>query len=109
MLRGEHSAIPSTCIKLLFVIKMFVLSIIEWPLKTGFTVVHFNSSSQRVSEESFSVHSSQIKNISVCLIGNLYVGQTHPLSAVSCSVEHFPPHTCKSHYNENSNLMNFKG
>ena len=34
----EHSAILSTFIKLLFVIKIFVKSIFEWPLKTGFTV-----------------------------------------------------------------------
>ena len=39
MLQGEHSAIFSTFIKLPFVIKIFVLSIFEWPLKTGFTVV----------------------------------------------------------------------
>ena len=36
---GEHSAILLTFIKLPFVIKIFVLSIFEWPLKTGFTVV----------------------------------------------------------------------
>ena len=34
----EHSAILLTVIKLPFVIKIFVLSIFEWPLKTGFTV-----------------------------------------------------------------------
>ena len=39
MLQGEHSAIRLTCIKLPFVIKIFALSIFEWPLKTGFTVV----------------------------------------------------------------------
>ena len=39
MLQGEHSALLSTCIKLPFVIKIFVLSIFEWPLKTGLTVV----------------------------------------------------------------------
>ena len=33
-----ESAILSTFIKLLFVIMIFVLSIFEWPLKTGFTV-----------------------------------------------------------------------
>ena len=33
-----HSAILSKVIKLPFVIKIFVLSIFEWPLKTGFTV-----------------------------------------------------------------------
>ena len=38
MLQGEHSAILSTFIKLPFVIKVFVLSILKWPLKTGFTV-----------------------------------------------------------------------
>ena len=33
----EHSAMLST-IKLIFVLKTFVLSIFEWPLKTGFAV-----------------------------------------------------------------------
>ena len=37
-LKGVHSAILSTFIKLPFAIKTFVLSIFEWPLKTGFTV-----------------------------------------------------------------------
>ena len=39
MLRGEHSAILPTFIKLPFVSKIFVLTIFEWPLKTGFTVI----------------------------------------------------------------------
>ena len=39
MLQGKHSAILSTFIKLPFITKIFVLSIFEWPLKTGFTVV----------------------------------------------------------------------
>ena len=34
----EHSAILLTCIKLPFVIKIFVLSNFEWPLKTDSTV-----------------------------------------------------------------------
>ena len=38
MLHGEHSAILSAFIKLLLSIKAFVLSILKWPLKTGFTV-----------------------------------------------------------------------
>ena len=38
MLQGEHSAIFLTYIKLPFVIKIFVLSIFEWPFYTGFTV-----------------------------------------------------------------------
>ena len=39
MPQGEHSAILLTFIKLPFVIKIFVLSIFELPLKTGFTVL----------------------------------------------------------------------
>ena len=38
MLQGEHSAILLTFIKHSIVFKIFVLSIFEWPLKTGFTV-----------------------------------------------------------------------
>ena len=38
MLQREHSAKLSTFIKLPFLIKTLVLSIFEWPLKTGFTV-----------------------------------------------------------------------
>ena len=38
MLQGEHSAILWTFIKLPFVIKIFILSIFEWPFYTGFTV-----------------------------------------------------------------------
>ena len=38
MLQREHSAILSTFIKLTFFIKIFVLSIFKWPLKTGLTV-----------------------------------------------------------------------
>ena len=40
MLKGEHSAILSTFIKLPFVINIFVLYIFEWQLKTGFNVHH---------------------------------------------------------------------
>ena len=43
MLQGEHSAILSTFIKLPFVSKLFVLSIFEWPLKTGFTVYYLKN------------------------------------------------------------------
>ena len=38
MLPLEHSAILLTFIKLPFVIKIFVLSIFEWPFYAGFTV-----------------------------------------------------------------------
>ena len=39
MLQGGHSAILLAFIKLPFCIKIFVLSIFEWRLKTGFTVL----------------------------------------------------------------------
>ena len=38
MLQREHSAILWTFINLPFVIKTFVLSILEWPFYTGFTL-----------------------------------------------------------------------
>ena len=38
MLQGKHSAILLTFIKLPFVIKIFGLSIFEWPFYTGVTV-----------------------------------------------------------------------
>ena len=41
MLQVEHSAILSTFIKLPFVIKIFILSIIEWPFYSGLTVFIF--------------------------------------------------------------------
>ena len=40
MLPLEHSSIRLTIIKIPFVTKIFVLSIFEWPLKTGFTVLY---------------------------------------------------------------------
>ena len=40
MLQSEHSAILSTSIKLTCVFKIFVLSIFEWPLKAGFSVLY---------------------------------------------------------------------
>ena len=39
----EHSAILSTIIKLTFVFKTFGLSIFEWSLKTGFTVLLYST------------------------------------------------------------------
>ena len=43
MLQGEHSAILLTFIKLPVVIKIYVLSIFEWPFYTGFTVLVWKS------------------------------------------------------------------
>ena len=45
MLQGEHSAILLTFVKLPFVIKIFVLTICEWPFYTGFTVLNFDTNS----------------------------------------------------------------
>ena len=42
----EHSAIFSTFFKLQFVIKIFVLSIFEWPFYTGFTVFQWTVTDQ---------------------------------------------------------------
>ena len=55
MLQGEHSAIFSTLIKLPFVIKIFVLSIFEWPFYTGFTVPVYLSMSSEYSQVAHAV------------------------------------------------------
>ena len=47
MRQGEHSAILSTFIKPLFIIKILVLPIFEWPLKTGFTIFLYRWWNQR--------------------------------------------------------------
>ena len=46
MLHGEHYTILLTFFKLAFVFKIFVLSIFEWPFKTGFTVFSFFNSTE---------------------------------------------------------------
>ena len=45
----EHSAILLTCIKLPVVIKIFVLSIFEWPFYTDFTVLYFPAGKKQSS------------------------------------------------------------
>ena len=40
--KGEYSAILLTFIKLPFVIKIFVLSIVEWPFYTCFPALHYS-------------------------------------------------------------------
>ena len=56
-MQNEHSAILSTFIKLQFAIKTFVLSIFEWPLKTGFTEAELDIFSEMVpKEESHKIH-----------------------------------------------------
>ena len=53
MLQKEHSAILLTFIKLPFVIKIFVLSIFEWPFYTGFTVFLKNKIAKRNKTKTF--------------------------------------------------------
>ena len=63
MLQREHSAILSTFIKLPFVIKVFVLSIFEWPLKTGLTAYKssiFQISTAQTLYRSASMYSEQV-------------------------------------------------
>ena len=56
MLQGEHSAILSTFIKLPFVIMIFVVSILEWPFYTGFTVLPSRQRVLRKNNEGKIVH-----------------------------------------------------
>ena len=66
MLQGEHFAILSTFIKLPFVIKIFVLSIFEWPFYTGFTV--YQSKKEGKYQESIQApHLSQDDNFTIIL------------------------------------------
>ena len=60
MLQGEHSAILLTFIKLPFAFKNFVLSIVEWPLKTGLTVCRAISSIRQTDRQSDSQTDRQI-------------------------------------------------
>ena len=53
----EHSAILLTCIKLPSVFQTFVLSIFEWPFKTGFTV-RIKGSEVRISKLKCSANSA---------------------------------------------------
>ena len=64
MLQGEHSAILLTFIKLPFVNKIFVISIFEWPVYTGFTV-RFETNFMYFSGFVGSIPEKQILKISV--------------------------------------------
>ena len=63
----QYSAILSTFIKLLFVLKVIVLSIFEWPLKTGFTVLL----NQAILEHWF-VSVDKLRAFSICSLFNYY-------------------------------------
>ena len=74
MLQGEHSAILSTFIKLPYVIKIFVLSICEWQLKTGFTV--FGMSHQVIPKLACSVKETS-KKIKISLVASFKYDTFH--------------------------------
>ena len=61
---SKHSAILSTFIKLPFVFKTFVLSIFEWPLKTGFTVSSYEMKVQINNLLSSTKHFVDIEGLS---------------------------------------------
>ena len=56
MLQRKHSAILLTFIKLPFVIKIFVMSIFEWPFYTGFTVIEKKSTEDKKACKSIKSH-----------------------------------------------------
>ena len=65
MLQGEHSAILSIFIKLLSVIKIFVLSRFERPLKTGFTVCEIKDTKK--SDQHLTAHQTLIPISYACI------------------------------------------
>ena len=67
MLPLEHSAILLTFIKLPFVIKIFVLSIFECPLKTGFTVYYSSLDKQRICVTMQLKSSKKQLKLNVCI------------------------------------------
>ena len=80
--QGEHSAILTTFIKLPFVIKIFVLSIFEWPLYTGFTIMQFFSS--------LLCHSREVKEHQSCqtyVIGHMQ-NRVFIILAIRCACSH---------------------
>ena len=60
VLEGAHSALLSTFNKLQFVIRTYVLSIFDWPLKTGFTVDPLLQSMVHVYSFIASVHTTHV-------------------------------------------------
>ena len=76
--KGEHSAILSTFIKLPFVMKIFVLSIFEWSLKTGFTVLDQRFSLWNLGPNKVHELYSKLKNRKVfCNIENWFIFKIH--------------------------------
>ena len=52
----EHSAVLLTCIKIPNGFQAFVLSIFEWPLKTGFTVSYLYDDQKKIASASLKAH-----------------------------------------------------
>ena len=61
MLQGEHSATLLTFIKLPLVIKIFDLSIFEWPFYTDFTVIIVLVDLKRFTHENHNSNSRLLK------------------------------------------------
>ena len=74
MHKGKHSAILSTFIKLRFIIKIFVLSIFEWPFYTGFTVLLLH-----MRKSPLNVHAGES-----CGAGGVNVDLSHYLHHTTC-------------------------
>ena len=70
MLHGEHSATHLTFIKLPSVIKIIVLSMFEWPLKTGFSVLLYLDKIQKTFYSRLRSVSimGKIRNLRKCFI-----------------------------------------
>ena len=60
----EH--ILSTCIEIPNGFQAYVLSIFEWPLKTGFTLVHLRHAFSECIENPIEKHFSPVKMCTVC-------------------------------------------
>ena len=74
MLQEEHSAILSTFIRLPFVIKIFVWSFFEWPLKKGFTVLNVIGNLPVVSLFcGFGISVTSLRKVSSKLVDNLLI------------------------------------
>ena len=94
MLQGEYSAILSTFIKLPFLIKIFVLSIFEWPFYTGFTVIP-NTICLNSSFGSFYIKYVSVNSFSelFSFVSVLWLFLTVLWVGLQCLIVVFPGHT----------------
>ena len=81
----EHSAILSTFIKLLYAIKIFVLSIqCEWPLKIGFTVLSLHLKLEL--SKGFFLKKECMVRIWIFFNSNVYVLSLHFMEILKLSI-----------------------